>query len=324
MKTTFAIAGFGGRGRTLGRKLNDLGFDVLGVYDSNPAQLVECPFRGFTELRPILNHNPSVLVVASWPQSHAEIVEEALERGIDVFVEKPMGATLEQSQRIVTAQRKSGRLVAVGYVERVNQAIIKLREVANLTDAVRSREVRIGLGPPVLHTGGVLLDLGSHGIDMAYHLFRAEPKVRAAILTAEAPGRPEYESIVELELGRICSCVETRRANVRRRRLEVDTDDAYYEVNYTPAALKVGVSPPKLRTKPQNFEDLEQLSRNMETTFDLPKKEPIKAMLELLAKSVTAGSVVDPLCSAEEALIIAKAIDDARKIAQWRFLSAPI
>jgi predicted dehydrogenase len=320
MKASFAIAGFGGRGKIIGRKLHDLGFDVPGVYDSNPAQLVDCPFRTFTELDPLLKLNISALVVASWPQSHADIAERALDRGVNVFVEKPMGATLEQSQRIVNAQRRSGRLVIVGYVERVNQAIIKLRELADLTEAVRSREIRIGLGPPVLHTGGVLSDLASHGIDIAYHLFHAEPKVRSAILTAEEAGRPEYECIVELEYGHTRSLVETRRANIRRRRLEVDTDHEYYEVNYTPAALKVGVPPPKLRTRPQNFEDLEQLSRNMETTLDLPKKEPMKVMLELLGKSVTTEAVMEPLCNGEEALVTAKAIDEARKIAQWRFI----
>ena len=320
MKASFAIAGFGGRGKIIGRKLNDLGFDVLGTYDSNPAQLVNCPFRTFSELDPLLKLDISALVVASWPQSHADIAERALEQGLNVFVEKPMGATLEQSQRIVNAQRKSGRLVIVGYVERVNQAIVKLREIADLTEAVRSREIRIGLGPPVLHTGGVLADLGSHGIDIAYHLFHAEPKVRSAILTAEETGQPEYECIIELEYGHTRSLVETRRANIRRRRLEVDTDHEYYEVNYTPAALKVGVPPPKLRTRPQNFEDLEQLSRNMENTLDLPKKEPMKVMLELLAKSMTTGAVLEPLCNAEEALITAKALDDARKIGQWRFI----
>jgi len=58
----------------------------------------------------------------------------------------------------------------------------------------------------------------------------------------------------------------------------------------------------------------------METTLDLPKKEPMKVMLELLAKSVTTGAAMEPLCNGEEALITAKAIDDARKIAQWRFI----
>jgi len=316
----FGIAGFGGRGKLIARKLTELGFKVQGVYDSNPAQLTNAPFQTFTDLDALLRLDLSALTVATWPSSHAKIAESALERGLDVFVEKPMGATLAQSVQIVQAQKRSGRLVVVGYVERVNPAIVKLCEVADLSEVVRSREMRIGLSPPSTSEDGVLLDLGSHGIDMAYHLFHAEPKVRSAVLTSEQEGKPDYEAMVELDYGHTRSNIEVRRANIRRRRLELDTDREYYEVTFTPVALKIGFSPPKLGKRPQSFEDLEQLSKNVETAFDIPRREPINVMLQGFAESVRKGSVVEPLCSAEEALVTAKAIDDARKVAGRRFV----
>jgi predicted dehydrogenase len=293
----------------------------MGVYDSNPAQLTNAPFPSFTDLEALLKLDTSALAVATWPQSHAEIAERALERGLDVFIEKPMGATLSQSRRIQEAQKRSGRLVIVGYVERVNPAIVKLREVADLVEVIRSREIRIGMRS-VPHSGGVLLDLGCHSMDIAYHLFHAEPKVRSAILTTEQEGQSEYECVLELDYGHVRSHVEVRYANIRRRRLELDTNQEYYEVSYTPAALKMGFSPPKLRKRPRSFEDLEQLSRNAETTFDIPKKEPMNVMLGLVAESVRGGAVVEPLCNADEALVTAKAIDDARKMATYRFMES--
>jgi predicted dehydrogenase len=317
---SFGIAGFGGRGKLIGRKLAELGFEVQGVYDSNPAQLSNAPFQGFTDLNALLRLDLSALVIATWPSSHADIARMALERGLDVFVEKPMGATLAQSLQIAQAQRKSGRLVVVGYVERVNAAIVKLSEIADLAEVVRSREIRIGMSPQSTSEDGVLLDLGSHGIDMAYHLFRAEPKVKSAVLTAEQEGRPDYEAMVELDYGRTRSNIEVRRANIRRRRLELDTDREYYEVTYTPAALKIGFSPPKLGKRPQSFEDLEQLSKNIETVFDIPRREPITVMLQDFADSVRKGIVVPPLCNSEEALVTARAIDDARKVASHRLV----
>jgi len=316
----FGIAGFGGRGKLIARKLTELDFKVQGVYDSNPAQLSNAPFQTFTDLDALLRLDLSALAIATWPSSHAKIAERALERGLDVFVEKPMGATLAQSLQIVQAQKRSGRLVVVGYVERVNPAIAKLCEVADLSEVVRSREIRIGLSPLSASEDGVLQDLGSHGIDMAYHLFHTEPEVRSAVLTAEQEGKPDYEAMVELDYGHTRSNIEVRRANIRRRRLELDTDREYYEVTYTPAALKIGFSPPKLGRRPQSFEDLEQLSKNVETAFDIPKSEPIKVMLQHFAESIRRGSVIEPLCSAEEALVTAKAIDDARKVATHRYV----
>jgi predicted dehydrogenase len=317
---SYGIAGFGGRGKLIARKLTELGFKVQGVYDSNPAQLSNAPFQTFTDLDALLSLDLSALAIATWPSSHAKIAERALERGLDVFVEKPMGASFAQSLQIVQAQKRSGRLVVVGYVERVNPAIAKLREVADLSEVVRSREMRIGLSPLSTSEDGVLLDLGSHGIDMAFHLFHAEPKVRSAVLTAEQEGKPDYEAMVELDYGHTRSSIEVRRANIRRRRLELDTDREYYEVTYTPAALKIGFSPPKLGKRPQSFEDLEQLSKNVETAFDIPRSEPINVMLQHFAESIRKGSVIEPLCSAEEALVTAKAIDDARKVGTYRFV----
>jgi hypothetical protein len=106
--------------------------------------------------------------------------------------------------------------------------------------------------------------------------------------------------------------------NIRRRRLELETEDEYYEVNYTPAALKVGFPPPKLRKRPESFEDLEQLSRNVETAFHLPRKEPIESMLRLFAESLAKGAVIAPLCSGEEALVMARTINDVIKAASRR------
>ena len=126
--------------------------------------------------------------------------------------------------------------------------------------------------------------------------------------------------MIELDYGKTRSYIEARRAGMRRRRLELETEQEYYEVTYTPAALKVGFPPPKLCKRPQSFEDLEQLSRNVETTFELPRREPIIVMLQLFAESVRKGAVTEPLCSADEALVTAKAIDEARRVATYRFI----
>jgi UDP-N-acetylglucosamine 3-dehydrogenase len=316
----FGIAGYGGRGKLIARKLVDLGFEVGGVYDSNPAQLADAPFRAFMNLDDLLKLDIDAVAVATWPSGHASTTSRALECGFDVFVEKPMGADITQSRSIVDAQRRSGRIVVVGYVERVNPAIVKLREVADLREVIRSREIRIGMSPVTADRTGVLLDLGAHGIDIAYHLFRKDPKVRSATLTADRKGEPEYECVLEFDCGETRSYIEARRANIRRRRLELETDGEYYEVNYTPAALKIGFPPPKLRKRPQSFDDLEQLSRNNETVFDVTRKEPMKVMLELFAESLRKGTVLEPLCSAEEALVTAKAIDDAKKVATFRLI----
>jgi len=106
--------------------------------------------------------------------------------------------------------------------------------------------------------------------------------------------------------------------------LELETEQEYYEVTYTPAALKIGFPPPKLRTRPQSFEDLEQLSKSVETSFEVPRKEPIDTMLQLSIESFRKGSVIDPLCSGEQALVTAKAIDEAKRVAIHRYITRQV
>ena len=46
-------------------------------------------------------------------------------------------------------------------------------------------------------------------------------------------------------------------------------------------------------------------------------------MLWDLAESLRKGSVIDPLCNADQALVTAKAIDEAKKVATHRYVKKP-
>jgi len=60
--------------------------------------------------------------------SHAQFVLQALERGCDIFVEKPLTATIEDARRIVEAARAHGRMVAVGFQDLYNPQAHQIKE----------------------------------------------------------------------------------------------------------------------------------------------------------------------------------------------------
>jgi predicted dehydrogenase len=62
------------------------------------------------------------VVVSSPSQTHAEVVLAALDRGLHVFVEKPMCITLADADRIVEARHNAGKVVQVGYMKRFDRA----------------------------------------------------------------------------------------------------------------------------------------------------------------------------------------------------------
>ena len=61
-------------------------------------------------------------VVAAPTGLHAKVAIPLLEAGIDLLIEKPIAATVEDARAIVVTARRYGRVVAVGHVERFNPA----------------------------------------------------------------------------------------------------------------------------------------------------------------------------------------------------------
>jgi len=110
----------------------------------------------------------------------AEVSAAALEAGKHVLVEKPAARNIEELQRVIAAQKRSGKLVHVGFNHRYHPALLKAKQLHDeraLGDMmfVRGRYGhggRIGYdrewrADPKLAGGGELIDQGVHLIDLA-------------------------------------------------------------------------------------------------------------------------------------------------------------
>jgi predicted dehydrogenase len=63
------------------------------------------------------------VLVCSPAGTHAQVVLDALDSGLHVFVEKPMCITLEDADAIITARDRAGRVVQVGTMKRYDPAV---------------------------------------------------------------------------------------------------------------------------------------------------------------------------------------------------------
>jgi predicted dehydrogenase len=87
------------------------------------------------------------IVICSPAQTHAEVTLAALDRGLHVFVEKPMCITLADADRIVEARDRTGKVVQVGYMKRHDPAWQRMLE--NLPDSAESlRYLRVVVHDP--------------------------------------------------------------------------------------------------------------------------------------------------------------------------------
>ena len=71
--------------------------------------------------------NVSVVFILSRHDSHADLAENALLAGKDVFVEKPIALSWDELERVQQAQRESGRILWAGFNRRYSPAVIRAK-----------------------------------------------------------------------------------------------------------------------------------------------------------------------------------------------------
>jgi D-apiose dehydrogenase len=80
---------------------------------------------------------PDVVVVATPPDSHAELCVQALEAGAHVMCEKPFVSTLEEADRVLAVADRSGREVMVNHAYREKPIFKVLKERIDSREAGR-------------------------------------------------------------------------------------------------------------------------------------------------------------------------------------------
>jgi predicted dehydrogenase len=134
-----------------------------------------------------------VVVIATANSSHASIAAEALARDKSVVVEKPLAVTAAEAQALADRAARTGRLLTVFHNRRWDSDTLTVKRLMRdgaLGDVHRfeSRFQRFRPGvqrrwreDDPARGGGVLLDLGTHLIDQAVHLFGPVETVYAEI-----------------------------------------------------------------------------------------------------------------------------------------------
>jgi len=164
MKVKVGVVGLGFMGSAHARVYSQLKeCELVGICDSNPvkkylAEEYRCGF--FERYSDLLVKELDAISICTPTSTHKEIALEALENNRHILVEKPMTANVKDAGQIVKMVKKSG-LLAVGYIERFNPALTKLREIVDLDDIYSTVSTRFGPGSPRIRDVGVLLDLGS-------------------------------------------------------------------------------------------------------------------------------------------------------------------
>lgn len=218
------------------------GVELVGVVDVRPdhGRKVAGEFNTSfcPSLRQLIDAGAEAVSVAVPTTSHHVVVKELLEAGLDVLVEKPIAATIEQARDLVDAAARANRLLQVGHVERFNGAVIALADHIRNPVFIECHRLSpySGRGEDV----SVVLDLMIHDLDVILAL------VKSPVASVDAVGVPIFskeEDIANVRLrfesGCVANVTASRISIDRLRKIRIFADDAYVSTDYSEQEILV-------------------------------------------------------------------------------------
>jgi predicted dehydrogenase len=157
--------------------------EAAAIADPSPETAAEAgrlapEARLVSTLDELLDCDVDGVVIATPSALHSEQAIRALERGVAVFCQKPLGRTEAEARAAVDAGRRADRLLAVDLSYRFTEGMRRIREAVRSGGLGRVYAVDLvfhnAYGPdkpwfydPALSGGGCVMDLGVHLVDLA-------------------------------------------------------------------------------------------------------------------------------------------------------------
>ncbi|WP_459938452.1 Gfo/Idh/MocA family protein [Desulfonatronum parangueonense] len=216
----FAGVGWIGRNRMEAVVRSDLA-EIVWIQDINPQLCAKA--REMVSTARILDNeeewtsrNIDGVIIATPSALHARQCIQALDAGVAVFCQKPLGRNARETKEVVDAAKRNNKLLGVDFSYRHTRTIQAVKQVLDSGELGEIYAVDLvfhnGYGPdkpwyydPELSGGGCLIDLGIHLVDLVLWLFDS-PRLtavqshvfsRGRVL---APGESAVEDYVSAQL----------------------------------------------------------------------------------------------------------------------------
>jgi predicted dehydrogenase len=135
-RITYGLLACGGRGRYLNKNFQKLGAECVALaevyepYLELAKQEAPAGIKTYVDYHDLLQQ-PGIdaVVIASPDHQHQPMLNASLAANKDIYIEKPLSHSLKQSDEMVAAVQKSGRIVQVGMQRRSAPSVMKAKKV---------------------------------------------------------------------------------------------------------------------------------------------------------------------------------------------------
>lgn len=221
--------------------------ELVGVADINQERALQVGQKlgvlSHTDYRELFGRVRCVSIAVP-TRLHYAVSRDFLAAGIDVLVEKPMAASLEEGSELVTLAREKALVLQVGHLERFNPAIRRLEGVIREPRFVECHRLA-----PFVERGtdvDVVLDLMIHDIDVIASLVRSPVERVEAVGVPVLTDKPDIANArITFANGCIANVTASRVSMKRERKIRFFQPDAYISIDYDQRRAQIYRKPGK-------------------------------------------------------------------------------
>lgn len=184
-KIKAAVIGVGTMGKSHARVYTSIGnAELVAVCDSNKemARSIAEKYNTnyYTNCNEMLKKESLDAVSVCVPTKfHKNVAINCIRKKLNVIVEKPIAATIDEAKEIIIEAKKNNAKLMVGHIERFNPVVMELKkriENRELGKIYKVHCVRLSPFPQRVVDVGVIVDLAIHEIDILKYIIGSKIK----------------------------------------------------------------------------------------------------------------------------------------------------
>ncbi len=282
--------------------------ELIGVADADPARAAKIAgahgCRAFGSPGELLGAVQAVSV-ATPTSTHFEIAKLAVERGVHVFIEKPVTTTATEAAELIRLAKEGRVKVQVGHIERFNPALLAIEKYDLRPMFVESH--RLAQFNPRGTDVAVVLDLMIHDIDIILSLVRSGVrKIEANGIAVVSDSIDIANARIQFENGCVANVTASRISQRKMRKMRLFQRDAYISVDFSEGMAEVfrlvDENDPSVHAT-MMLGAITQGTKKRKIVYEQPEVKEVNALkyeLELFADAVQHGK--EPVVTAEEGM----------------------
>jgi predicted dehydrogenase len=259
----------------------DADVEFAGIYDVNTEHAYEISsemkVKSFGSLDEYFDNINTTLIVTP-TLTHFEIAKLAIEKGKNIFVEKPVTATLAEAKQLRDVLGTKDIIFQVGHIERFNPALLALKDIDIKPLFIECH--RLAQFNPRGTDVSVVQDLMIHDIDLILSL------VKSKVKSIDASGVPIITQKIDISNARIkfdngcvANITSSRISQKRMRKMRIFQKSAYISIDFQENESEIFNLVPKEDKRLKKFNSITMPDSDLAILYEKNKgkeKNPMK------------------------------------------------